>query len=1702
MAKTTKKKNRKLRRQIRKTVGALLMVSAITVAAIPVQDVSANPVDTAEAPKVAVTGFYTDVTPTDASYESTIPNVWDLGDGKNTIIYTSGDNTYQFAYVPAVKGSTTRIAVILGYSAGDRPNGELEIPSEMWAYRVLADNSSNTKYNCLVSKSNDFLYYETRVQSVDENNVPLYTVDDLYDENNNNERLIVNEKQCEYNQNGKLVYVVEIEERDEENNPVTRKEEHGITPVTEPYYNPCYYNQLKNWENFSDEELFYYNKTTGKYEHPNQDDNYYRIEAEVAYIGAEKIEEDPNNRGTWKLAGNAVNDKSRFRTKPDEGVFANQNNITTLRIGEKLRGISDYAFQGCSTLSGVDMSKINALETIGNGAFANCYRMTECNIAINSNVSAIGKDAFYNCGLTHFNMPIGVKAIGDCCFEACASLTEIDLCVDDDDIDSDKTHPLNKTSLKTIGNHAFKGCTALGSMAFPVNYAEELDINVFEGCKALQYVWVKNKDFNFVETKDANDEPIYSFETFKETVPESFYIIGPLPKEEDEEDEKTPIHETANDEAITFKYPYIDLYELVKEEKAVLNTSPDPAKVTYQVNSTGELVDVWIAGEPESITLPEKIGNFGIKIIGAGSFDNLCYLKKISIPASVETIGDAAFKGCHSLETVIFTDATKIQTIGTDAFKTQMVTCQDTLEKEPSLTFVGAMMNDAGGDTVPFIYAMNGISNINNPDQEKIWITCHSGWPTNLEVQYKYDPISNTGQAQLIGYPRYDMIQSPENAKVWVANLPYVTGAPKNPETYVPDANKPNENYDTYLAMVLNATRYYQASEEQKKTMDQPTENEMAIVNSALNVVIPNSVDCIKPGLFSGYVADADGELKDDEEDKSGEWDKVNNFDLYAKSGDDDTVSATAISKPDRDIQTIVINGVTTVEPYTFKNCTSLREAAIIGPSYISDYAFDGAKDDENTQRDADEPEDMSLQRVTLGTNLTDTGKRPFKGCKNLTLIECLDADFTYDNGILYRNTGSSKEIVECLEARGANGGIGSYSVGPEELAGVTTIKEEAFAGCDGFGKVDLSTTIVDTIPEGCFKETKGLTSVILPDTVKNVEAKSFQDSSIRLLTIPGTQSYIAQDAFMTGDWVEKPSDRETDPKTEKSKLQQNIVFECIEGTTSDRYAKAYWYINPEYGKVSLEHTVYFWDYPDYPDTTNKELFYKVKVKDGETAVPPTDAPSHEGYPFSRWTDYSNISRDTDVYPVFGSNVFVVTFLDRISGSVLKVEQVEDGKNATPPTEIPEHDGYTFKGWVPVDGYIGVTGDVTIIADFSDNSSNENRHKVVFYDWNGTVLDTQYVDNGDKARAPQNPTRSGYRFIGWAPSDFSNVTEDMTIVAIYEKGSGSDGSGSDGNGNGNSGNNGSGSSKATPSPSPTATPNPEDSIKKYTVSVSGGSGSGSYPAGAVVAINAYDMGEGQNFDKWTSSTAGVGFANPNATSTTFTMPASNVAITATYKPGSGSSSGGAAAASSGGGTAAANNNGSNNGTVVDVNRPGISNTNLAGATVSGSTDNFIVKVTEDQNATDAVVAALQAKYGDISRFKYLPMDISLYDSTGRIKIADTSGITVNLTLPLPDDLAQYAGNNRVAAVSNGALEDLNARFTTVDGVPCVNFTATHFSPYVIYVDTANLTEATIDATPKTGDPIHPKWFLALGLACISLILFFKRDKVVINTKTA
>jgi hypothetical protein len=155
----------------------------------------------------------------------------------------------------------------------------------------------------------------------------------------------------------------------------------------------------------------------------------------------------------------------------------------------------------------------------------------------------------------------------------------------------------------------------------------------------------------------------------------------------------------------------------------------------------------------------------------------------------------------------------------------------------------------------------------------------------------------------------------------------------------------------------------------------------------------------------------------------------------------------------------------------------------------------------------------------------------------------------------------------------------------------------------------------------------------------------------------------------------------------------------------------------------------------------------------------------------------------------------------------------------------------------------------------------------------------------------------------------------------------------------------------------------------------------------------------------------------------------------------------------------------------------------------------VVKISETQEANDAATAALSKEFGSLENIKYLPIDISLYDSTGTNKISPVpAGVTVSVTLPIPDDLAIYGGNNKIGSTAGGSLEKIAPKFTVINSVPCMTFTANHFSPYVVYVDTANLTEAgTLDQTPKTADPIHPKWFLVTGLIAAALFMFLKRD---------
>ncbi|MCM1193981.1 MAG: InlB B-repeat-containing protein [Acetatifactor muris] len=77
------------------------------------------------------------------------------------------------------------------------------------------------------------------------------------------------------------------------------------------------------------------------------------------------------------------------------------------------------------------------------------------------------------------------------------------------------------------------------------------------------------------------------------------------------------------------------------------------------------------------------------------------------------------------------------------------------------------------------------------------------------------------------------------------------------------------------------------------------------------------------------------------------------------------------------------------------------------------------------------------------------------------------------------------------------------------------------------------------------------------------------------------------------------------------------------------------------------------------------------------------------------------------------------------------------------------------------------TESCTVCGYATQGEDTEDAHTVKFVDYDGRVLSRQNIKNGASTEAPENPSRTGYRFTGWNRG-FENITEDVTVTAQYE----------------------------------------------------------------------------------------------------------------------------------------------------------------------------------------------------------------------------------------------------------------------------------------------------------------------------------------------
>ena len=174
-------------------------------------------------------------------------------------------------------------------------------------------------------------------------------------------------------------------------------------------------------------------------------------------------------------------------------------------------------------------------------------------------------------------------------------------------------------------------------------------------------------------------------------------------------------------------------------------------------------------------------------------------------------------------------------------------------------------------------------------------------------------------------------------------------------------------------------------------------------------------------------------------------------------------------------------------------------------------------------------------------------------------------------------------------------------------------------------------------------------------------------------------------------------------------------------------------------------------------------ILKEMEVKKNESAIAPS-SPSRDGYEFIGWsTDFSTIVSDTIIVAQYQDvkDKIKVVFID-YNGDVLKQLFINENDYFEAPI-VPYRKGYEFIGWDKE--FNNVTEDIIITALYKEVPLKT--FTVTFKDYDGTILKVEEVVQFESAKAPNNPERNFYEFIGWS-REFNYIEEDIEVIAQYK----------------------------------------------------------------------------------------------------------------------------------------------------------------------------------------------------------------------------------------------------------------------------------------------------------------------------------------------
>jgi len=714
-------------------------------------------------------------------------------------------------------------------------------------------------------------------------------------------------------------------------------------------------------------------------------------------------------------------------------------------------------------------------------------------IVSSSYVTEIVPQALENCtSITSVIFPETMKTIGDHAFSGCTGLTIIDLSacnemtttgkrnfVDCDNV----TTVLLPANLTTIGNHAFASCNALASIEIP-GAVTCVEMGAFQNCTALTSVTFP-KSVGIIEQQAFQGCTALGSITALRTLPPRAYgntfdgVTKTIPV-------NIPNAATANYNSVE---GWSDFTNFVELPASTLLYSYDDvnhtATITGYIGEVSGVLDI-----PASVS--HNRAEYTVTAIGDNAFMGCSNLRGVTFPATLTSIGQYAFKECTGIASVVIPST--LTDLGDGAFlwctSLAEVTLPDNLTRIGKGMFEGAAFTEIELpnslqviDKLAF-YA-TGLTSIILP--ESVTAIGEMAFRDCLDLEYV---VALPTTPPTINANSFEDV---ERIPLYMAAASYDAYNDDSLwNTIFNTANRPGliYNTETTTAIVAGCTPNYVGAVEIPATWGSFSvvgikydafDNQSYITSVSIPASVTGSDFPYYPIHFEGCKS-----LNNIIVDAGNNSFKSVNGVLFNKAGTELLAYPAGKTETSYDIP----YGVETIDTYAFSDNTNLTSINL--------------------------PAALEIQLI---------GWHPFRDLYNLTTITVDAGSTRYKavDGVLF-----SYDMTELNFYPNAKSG--SYTI-PN---GVTTICYGAFKNCRNLTDITIPNTVT-TLENASFDYCTGLTSVVLPssittvggfshcinlksvtfsDNLTTIKDGAFLESGLVSLTLPASVTSIGYNAF------------------------------------------------------------------------------------------------------------------------------------------------------------------------------------------------------------------------------------------------------------------------------------------------------------------------------------------------------------------------------------------------------------------------------------------------------------------------------------------------------------------------------------------------------------------------------------------------------------